>query len=70
MNFNKECKLAKYIAEVLKNKTKWNQTVPKKYNIIAEDNDTTIKWKIYRYANKHGEPSFRNAEERNIKTSI
>jgi len=69
MSFNKDCNLSKYIAEVLENKTKWNEMVPKKYNIIEEDNHTTIQWKIYRYANKYERASFKNEIEPNIEGS-
>jgi len=69
MSSNKDCNLSKYIAEVLENKTKWNEMVPKKYNIIEEDNPTTIQWKIYRYANKYERTSFKNEIEPNIEGS-
>tara|TARA_Y100001938_G_scaffold16711_2_gene20629 strand:- start:2648 stop:2854 length:207 start_codon:yes stop_codon:yes gene_type:complete len=53
MNFKKECNLSKYIAVVLKNKSKWNRLVPNKYKIYKGDNDSTIKWKIYKYTNEN-----------------
>ncbi len=66
MNFKKECNLSKYIAIVLKNKSKWNRLVPNKYKIYKGDNDSTIKWKIYKYTNENEAPFVNENDLNNI----